>query len=342
VHRAAPLTRMARVLCDPSIPLELTRDVLGSTGATVEQSAPPWSGDDVVALVSFAPVTAADVDRLPALRVVAAPSVGYDHVDVAAATRRGVWVCHVPDYCVEEMADHALALLLALVRGVVELDRSVRAGFWDHDAAGPLVRLSDVRLGVIGFGRIGRALAARARALGMEVAAHDPLVSDLELAAEGVKPMRLTELLRSSTAVSVHVPLTEETHGLLGRRELALLPEGAYVVNVSRGGLVDTDVLLEGLASGRLGGVALDVLDVEPPPPDSPAPAASRLIVTPHAGWYSERAHEQAHRRAAEAVRDVLEGRRPRNAVNEGARLQPDPGVGSRRGGTQRRGQAEA
>ena len=309
--------RMARVLCDPSVPLELTRDVLTSTGITVERSAPPWSGEDVIALVSFAPVTAADVERLPALRVIAAPSVGYDHVDVDVATRRGVWVCNVPDYCVDEMADHALALLLALVRGVVELDRSVREGLWSHDAAGPLPRLSDVRLGVIGFGRIGRALAARARALAMEVSAHDSLVSDAEIAAEGVNPMALTELLRSSTAVSVHVPLTDETRGLLGARELALLPKGAYVVNVSRGGLVDSAALLEALARGRLGGVALDVLEVEPPAPGSPAPSARRLIVTPHAGWYSERAHEEAHRRAGESVRDVLEGRRPRNAVNE-------------------------
>ncbi|MDQ3670882.1 MAG: C-terminal binding protein, partial [Actinomycetota bacterium] len=115
---------MARVLCDPSVPLAYVQDVLAASDLVVQTSTPPWSGDDVVALVSFAPVTAEDLDRLPALRIVAAPSVGFDHVDVEAATRRGIWVSHVPDYCVEEMADHALALLLSLVRGVVELDRS--------------------------------------------------------------------------------------------------------------------------------------------------------------------------------------------------------------------------
>jgi D-3-phosphoglycerate dehydrogenase / 2-oxoglutarate reductase len=305
---------MLRVLCDATVPLELTRDALAGAGVAVDLSAPPWSGEDVVALVSFAPVTAADLDRLPALRVIAAPSVGYDHVDVDAAERRGVWVCNVPDYCVDEMADHALALLLALVRGVVELDRIVRDGGWRHDAAGPLFRLSDVRLGIVGFGRIGRALAARARGLGMELSAHDPLVADSEIAAAGAAPVDLTELLESSSAISLHVPLTDETRGLIGASELALLPNGAFLVNVSRGGLVDVDALLEALESGRLGGVALDVLDVEPP---DPAPVASRLIVTPHAGWYSERAHEEAHRRAAESVLDVLEGRRPRNAVDE-------------------------
>ena len=279
-------------------------------------SSPPWSGDDVVGLVSWAPVTAADLDRLVALRVIATPSVGVDHVDVEAATLRGVWVCHVPDYCVDEMADHALALVLALVRGVVELDRSVRAGAWSARAAGELRRVSDVRLGVIGFGRIGRALARRAQALGMDVAAHDPLVSDSEIASEGARPLGLDELLRTSMAISVHVPLTAETRGLIATRELALLPEGAFVVNVSRGGLVDVPALLEALESGRLGGVALDVLEVEPPTPTSPAPSAPGLIVNPHAGWYSELAEELANRRAAESVLDVLEGRPPRNAVN--------------------------
>ncbi len=231
---------MARVLCDPSVPLELVRDVLAASETIVETSVPPWSGEDVVALVSFEPVTAGDLERLPGLRVIAAPSVGFDHVDVEAATRLGVWVCHVPDYCIEEMADHALALLLSLVRGVVELDRSVRAGGWDSKAAGSLRRVSDERLGVIGFGRIGRALAARARALGMEVCAHDPFLSDEEISAAGVRPAALDDLLRTSTAISIHAPLTPETRGLIGSRELALLPAGAYVVNVSRAGLVDT------------------------------------------------------------------------------------------------------
>jgi D-3-phosphoglycerate dehydrogenase len=314
------LKPVARVLCDPSVSVERVRAVLESSGIAVEPSAPPWSGDDVVGLVSWAPVTAADLERLASLRVIATPSVGVDHVDVETATRRGVWVCHVPDYCVNEMADHALALLLALVRGVVELDRSVRAGVWSASAAGALRRVSDVRLGVIGFGRIGRALARRALALDMDVGAHDPFVAEGEIVAEGIRPLGLDELLRTSSAISVHVPLTEETRGLIGADRLALLPDGAFVVNVSRGGLVDTPALLEALESERLGGVALDVLDIEPPTPAAPAPTAPRLIVNPHAGWYSERAEELVDRRAAESVLDVLQGRTPRGAVNDPAR----------------------
>ncbi len=308
---------MARVLCDPSFPLERVREIFAGARVEVETSSSPWSGDDVVGLLSFEPVTADDIARLPALQVIATPSVGFDHLDVEAATRLGIRVCNVPDYCVEEMADHALALLLSLVRGVVELDRSVRAGVWNHEAAGPLRRISDVRLGLIGLGRIGRAVARRALALDMEVAAHDPLVSAEDLAATGARPLALDALLRTSTAISLHAPLTAETRGLLGRDELALLPAGAYVVNAARAELVDTAALLQALAEGRLGGVALDVLEVEPPTADAPAPAAPRLVVNPHAGWYSEEAEEAVTRRAAESVRDVLEGRPPEGAVNE-------------------------
>jgi D-3-phosphoglycerate dehydrogenase len=202
-------------------------------------------------------------------------------------------------------------------RGVVELDRTVRGGGWDYGAAGALRRVSDIALGVVGFGRIGSALALRARALGMRVSAYDPFVADDAVEAAGVRPLPLEELLRDSTAISVHAPLTAETNGLIGRRELELLPPGAYVVNVSRAGLVDTNALLDRLRSGRLAGVALDVLDVEPPTAEAPAPTAPRLVVTPHAGWYSEEAEEAAYRRASESVLDVLAGRRPRGAVNE-------------------------
>jgi D-3-phosphoglycerate dehydrogenase len=303
---------VARVLCDRSLSLELVREVLDGSGVEVEQSGPPWSGDDVVGLLSWAPVTAADLERLPALRVVATPSVGYDHVDVEAASARGVAVSNVPDYCVEEMADSALALLLALVRGVVELDRSVAAGRWDAYEAGPLRRLRDLRLGVIGFGRIGRAVAARALALGVEVWASDPLVPQEAIERAGVRAAALEGLLPACNAVSLHAPLTPETQGLIGARELALLPRGSYLVNVARGALVDEEAVVAALGSGRLAGAALDTLAVEPP---AEAPRAPRLVVTPHAAWYSPEAEERAQREAAEAVLEVLAGRTPAHVV---------------------------
>jgi D-3-phosphoglycerate dehydrogenase len=304
------------VLCDASFPLEVARAALADTGVRVLSGRRAGAPQDVVALLACEPVTEEDLSMLPALRVVATPNVGVDHIDVDAATRRGVWVCNVPDYCVDEVADHALALLLALVRGVVELDRSVRTGRWRHDAAGRLRTIAGLRLGIVGFGRIGRAFAQRARALGMAVTVHDPYLTDADIEAAGAHPASLEELLRTSDAVSLHVPLTEGTRGLLGRRELDLLPKGAYLVNVSRGGLVETDALLEALAGGRLAGAALDVLEVEPPSHRAPAPSAPRLVVTPHAAWYSAAAEERVYRRAVAAVLDVLAGRRPTDAVN--------------------------
>ncbi len=309
---------MSRVLCEPSFPLAPIRKALAGTDVEAVTAEPPWTGDDVVGVVSFEhPVTAADIGRLPQLRVVVTPSVGFDHLDLEAASTAGVWACNVPDYCIREVADHALALLLSLARGVAELDRSVRAGGWTHTPAGVLRRVDEIRLGIVGFGRIGRALSGRALALGMDVAATDPYVGDDEIRAAGVRPLPLDGLLRWCNAVSVHTPLTDETCGLLDRERLSLLPDGAYVVNVARGPIVEMTAVLDGLASGRIGGAAVDVLDVEPPTPEAPAPTAPRLIVTPHAAWYSADAHEELFRRAAEAVADALAGRRPASALND-------------------------
>jgi D-3-phosphoglycerate dehydrogenase / 2-oxoglutarate reductase len=305
-----------RVLVDtPPFPLELVRELLAPTGVVVDGRPRPWSGDDVVGLLVWDAVSAADLALLPALKVVATCSVGYDHIDVAAAAQRGVWVCNVPDYCIDEMADSTLALLLALLRGVVTLDRTVRLGAWDDHAAGQLSRLRGTRLGVIGFGRIGRAVAARAQALGMEVWATDPVVQAREIETAGVKAAALDAVLHACAAVTLHVPLTPQTERLIGRRELALMPRGAFLVNTARAGLVDWDSVYEALESGQLGGAAVDVISVEPPTAEHPAPAHPRLIVTPHSAWYSPESEREVYRRATLAVRAVLEGREPDGAV---------------------------
>jgi D-3-phosphoglycerate dehydrogenase len=308
--------RRGRVLVDAeSWPLELVRTLLEGTGALVEPGAPPWRGEDVLGLLSWKPVSAEDFARLPALEVVATSSVGFDHIDLEAAARHGVWVCNVPDYCIEEMADSTLALVLALVRGVVVLDRSVRSGRWDAQAAGPLRRIGSTRLGIVGLGRIGRAVAARALGAGLEVWAADPLVAAAEMEAAGVRPASLDELLDACQVVSLHAPLAPETEGLIGERELGLMPRGAFLVNTARAGLLDWPALLRALDSGQLGGAAVDVLPAEPPTAEHPAPEHPRLIVTPHAAWYSPEAEEAVCRRSTLAVRAVLEGREPEGAV---------------------------
>ena len=306
------------VVGDDGYDAQQVRALLDGTGVTVSQAREPWAGEDVVGLLvgTETEVRAADFDRLPALRIVATCSVGFDHVDVEEAERRGVWVCSVPDYCIEEVADHALALALSLLRGVVVLDREVRGGGWDWKAAGELRRIRGTRFGVVGLGRTGSALVDRAAALGFEVWGADPALPDEQIAAAGARPAPLHELLAACHAVSLHVALTPDTEGLIGAEELGLMPDGAVLVDTARPQLVDLDALRRELDSGRLGGAALDVIPVEPPTLEHPAPVWPRLVVTPHVAWYSKEAEEACYTRAVLSVRAVLEGRAPDGAVN--------------------------
>jgi phosphoglycerate dehydrogenase-like enzyme len=306
------------VVGDPGFRVERVRELLNGLELEVVAGGEPWTGDDVVALLigTDVRVEVDDLARLPALRVVASCSVGYDHIAYEEAERRGIWVCNVPDYCIEEVADHSLALLLGLLRGVVELDRSVRNGGWDSAAAGELRRIRGTRLGVVGFGRTGRALAERASSLGFDVRATDPAVPPEAIAAAGAKAASLDELLETCEAFSLHLPLTPETKGLIGAEELARMPRGSVLVDTARAELVDLDALLGALESRHLAGAALDVLPFEPPTRELPAPTAPRLVVTPHAAWYSVEAEEAVYRRPVLSVRDVLEGREPEGAVN--------------------------
>jgi len=256
--------------------------------------------EDVVGVLTIGePVRVELLARLPALRVVATATVGFDHIDIDAAEERGVVIVSVPDYCTQEVADHALALLLGLVRGVVALDRDVRQGGWDARAAGPLRTIAELRVGIVGLGRIGGALATRLLALGVGVWAHDVF----PVARDGVRFVDLEELLAECDAVTLHVPLTRETRGLIGRAQIALMKPDALLVNTSRGAVVDVGAVLEALRAGRLGGAALDVLPQEPP---LVAPLAPNLVLTPHAAYYSEAAEERSVRLAVARMWEIL------------------------------------
>jgi D-3-phosphoglycerate dehydrogenase len=283
------------------------------------------TGEDVAAaaadadalIVQYADVDEAALRALERCRGVVRYGVGVDTIDVDAATRLGVWVVNVPDYGVEEVSDHALALLLGLLRGIAPLDRAVRAGRWDDAAAGPLRRLSTRTVGVVGCGRIGAAFARKALAVGLRVRAHDPAGVPDELRDAGVKAASLDAVLQGSDAVSLHVPLTPDTHHLIDADALARMRDGAYLVNTARGGLVDGAALLAALDDGRLAGAALDVLETEPPEPEDALVRHARMVVTPHAAWYSE---ESAHTLKTEVAREalrVVRGERPRSPVNE-------------------------
>jgi D-3-phosphoglycerate dehydrogenase len=265
-------------------------------------------------------VSAATVDRgllaaLPELRIVAAQSVGFDHVDLAEATARGVWVSNVPAAATEEVAVHAFAMGLSLVRGLPGFDRAVRAGRW-FDVELALRRPSELTLGVCGLGRIGARVALLGRAVYGRVIGADPNVGE---PPAGVERVDLDELLQAADVVSLHMPLTPDTLHLIDARALARMRPGVFIVNVSRGALVDRSALLGALDEGRVGGAALDVFETEPPQPGDALVAHARVISSPHVAYHSDRA---ALTYVLEQARNVVAWRergRPLTPVGEPA-----------------------
>lgn len=245
------------------------------------------------------------------LRVITRMGIGLDNIAVSTATARGVAVTNVPNYCTEEVSDHAVALALAWTRGVAHADREVRAGRWNPSSF-HLRRLSTLTCGIIGFGQIGRRTAAKLHAFGAKV-----LISSRTPPADATPAINvpLTELLSSSDVVFLHVPLTDETHHLIGAPELRIMRPGAVLINVSRGGLVDTAALLESLKSGHLGGAGLDVIEGEPTVPEELLSHDS-VIVTPHIAFTSDAALSELRRSAAEEVVRVLAGKPAEHQCN--------------------------
>jgi len=235
---------------------------------------------------------------------------------VAAATARGIPVTNVPDYCIDEVSDHALALLFACARKVALLDRHVWDGRWDARDAAPMHRLRGRVLGLIGFGKIPRRLTGKAQALGLDVIAFDPYVSGEDMAAAHVEKVTLEDLLARSDFVSVHAPLVPETRGLIGAAALRAMKPTAYLINTSRGPLVAHDALVTALREGWIAGAALDVLETEPPRDLEAVRALDTLVLTPHVAFYSEESVRELQRKAVENVVRALSNEAPRYVVN--------------------------
>ena len=268
-------------------------------------------------LVQYAPITAEVLQALPQLRLVSRYGVGVDGVDTTAASERGVWVCNVPDYGTEEVALHAVGMLLALMRNLPGHDREIRAGRWDYHLGGPLRRPSSLTLGVVGLGRIGSITAERAGPWFGQVVGCDPYLPD-DAWPDGVRRLDLPDLFACSSAVTLHLPLTDATRGLVGADLLGRMPPGSYLVNTARGGLVDLDAVVDALEAGQLAGVALDVLPEEPPPKGHPLLTHPRALITPHVAWYSTDAEIELRRKAAQNIVDWARSGRPTYAVVEG------------------------
>jgi D-3-phosphoglycerate dehydrogenase len=304
--------------------VDIERRVLEGAGLEVVEAQCRTEEDVVKAgrgvsalLTQYAPISARVLAELPELSMVGRYGVGYDIVDVEAAREHGVWVANVPDYGTEEVAAHALSMAFALLRHLPLYDRGVRGGRWHPALTGPLYRLKNLTLGVVGVGRIGGTFVQRASPWFGRTLGCDPYLEEGAWPEE-VERAGLEEVFSESFLVSLHAPLTEETRELVDHRLLGRMPEGAYIVNTARGGLVVMDDLLWALEEGPLAGAALDVLPQEPPPPGHPLLENPNVVLTPHAAYYSLEAEEEARTKAAWNVASWAEEGRPLYPVVEG------------------------
>jgi D-3-phosphoglycerate dehydrogenase len=302
--------------------LDVAREVLNAIGAEL-QLAPQSTPEAILKvaapadalLVTYAKITGDMIGQMTRCRIISRFGIGVDNVDLDAATAAAIVVTKVPDYCIDEVSDHAMALLLALVRKIPSSNAQVHAGRWEMKAVVPIHRLRGRVLGLVGFGRIPQLVAPKAKAFGLRVIVYDPFVPADVLARERVEQVDFDELLTQSDYISIHTPLLPETKNLFSTGAFSKMKPGAYLINTARGPIVDEQALARALDAGQLAGAALDVMPQEPPA-GSPLLGRENVIITPHTSFYSEESLQELQKKAAEEVVAVLTGKRPRNPVN--------------------------
>ena len=294
-------------------------DAIGATlrplNVTSEAEVAAACRDADALLVTYAKIGKVALAGMPKLKIVVRTGVGYDSLDVPAATERKVMVANVPDYCISDLAEHTMALLLTWWRRTAELDQQVRTEGWGRPLK-PVYRLEGKTLGILGMGRMGQAVAARARGFGLKLVGYDPYTPSAAFAAVGVESVSLESLLRTSDIVTIHALLSAETRGIICQKTLRQMKPTALIVNTARGGLIVTDDLVRALEERWIAGAALDVTDPEPLPMGHPLRNLPRVLVTPHAAWYSEEAEPELRRRAARTIVEALRGERPATLFN--------------------------
>lgn len=300
----------------------IEEEILAPFGFSVVERACHGDAQKVVASVSDAsavlvresPITAEAIAAMPDCKIIVRYGVGIDNIDRDAAAAHGIYVANVPDYGVEEVSDHTLALLLSVLRRTASRDRAVRSGAWNVSRAEPMHRIAGRTLGIIGYGRIGQAFHRKTTVFGFkETLIHD--TNDQPL-PDGAKSAGLDELFSRCDIVSLHVPLRPTTAGLVSRERIAAMPRGGVIVNTSRGGLIDEAALAEALHSGHLAGAGIDVYAEEPPAKDNPLFSAPNAVLSDHTAWYSEDSVSELQSKAAQEIARVFSGEEPINWVN--------------------------
>jgi D-3-phosphoglycerate dehydrogenase len=295
---------------------DIGAEVIGAQCKTENEVIEKAKGVDGL-IVECAPITRKVIESLPRLKVVARYGIGIDVIDLKAASEHKVFVLNVPDYCIDEVSDHALALLLGSARKIIPLNNHIKSGNWGFHFAQPFYRIKGRTLGLIGFGNIARKLAEKAKPLGLSILICDPYISNEVMKNyEYVKNVDFLELLKKSDFISIHVPLTKNTKNMISIKEINLMKKSAAIINTSRGGIINEKDLTEALISNRIAGAALDVFEEEPLN-NILLLKQDNVILTPHVSYHSEESQIELQTKAAEGVRDVLLGKRPKYLINK-------------------------
>lgn len=267
-------------------------------------------------LVSYVPIGKKIIENLHKCKVIVKYAVGVDNIDLEAATLKKIFVVNVPRYCVEEVSTHTVALLLNLIRKISKYDQSVKKGCWDPLVGDPIFRLENKVLGIIGFGNIGKSVTEKLRPFKFSIIVYDPLVNDKIISKYGAKKVELEALLRQSDYISLHCPLNKYTKHLIDFEGIAIMKKGVFIINTSRGEIINQKALYKALQDGKIAGAALDVLEKDPPSLTD-IMDTDKIIYTPHVAWNSVEAERELRESAAQEVKRVLEGGKPLNLVNK-------------------------
>lgn len=304
--------------------MELEREVLEKAGAEMvlaqcrtEEEVIEAARDADGIINQYAPISRKVIESLENCKVISRYGIGVNTVDLEAATEKGIIVGNVTDYCLDEVSDHAMALLLASARKVAEYTQAVKSGNWDFKVGVPIYRLRGRVLGLVGLGNIPQTLAKKAQAFGLKVIASDPFIPEAVAEALNVELVSLEELSERSDFISVHAPLNAHTEGMISTDQFDRMKKEAFIINTARGPVIDEKALIEALQNGKIAGAALDVVEVEPIDPDNPMLKMDNVILNPHVAFYSEESRDELQRKTAENVADVLSGFYPTYLVNK-------------------------